>query len=266
MPSFTLTRKPLSWFKKNPTNRKPGDEQKLRHLGKSLRTGQANPVLTQPDGEIIAGNRRFEAALLDGLTELEVKIADQQLSESEAKLWQLTENLHREDLTGYEKWQGCAELLALNPTWTAKELADYLNLDPSSITRNLSPSKTIPEAQEALKQGLIGISDSYALSKEALEDQPAFLQMKLAGASRDALESARRKARNGTKSAVRVRSVRCVLPSGVKIVVTGGSISLDTLIDSLGEAAKQARKARKQGLDAKTFQAVMSAKQKKGEA
>src|SRR5580704_15562883 len=154
MPEFTLTRKPLSWFKKNPKNRKPDDEQKLRHLGESLRVGQVHPILAQPDGEIIAGHRRFGGALLVGLTDLEVKISDQQLSESEAKMWQLTENLHREDLTAYEKWQDCAALRALNPTWNAKELADYLNLDPSSITRNLSPSKTIPEAQEALKQGL----------------------------------------------------------------------------------------------------------------
>lgn len=186
MVQFTLTRKPLSWFKKNPKNRKRRDEQQVRRLGESLRVGQAHPALAQPDGELIAGYGRFEGALLIGLPDLEVKIADQQLSESEAKWWQLTENLHREDLTAYEKWQGCAELLALNPTWNAKELADYLNLDPSSITRHLSPSKTIPEAQEALKQGLIGISDCYALSKEPLADQPALLQMKLAGASRDA--------------------------------------------------------------------------------
>src|SRR5580704_12989517 len=59
MPEFTLTRKPLTWFKKNPKNRKPDDEQKLRHLGESLRVGQVHPILAQPDGEIIAGHRRF---------------------------------------------------------------------------------------------------------------------------------------------------------------------------------------------------------------
>ena len=40
-------------------------------------------------------------------------------------------------------------------------------------------------------------------------------------------------------------------------------MSLDDLIESLGEAQKEAKKAREQGLDAKTFQAVMKEKSKK---
>jgi ParB family chromosome partitioning protein len=49
----------------------------------------------------------------------------------------------------------------------------------------------------------------------------------------------------------------------VCIVASGNGLSLDDLIESLGEAQKEAKKARDQGLDAKTFQAVLRDKSKK---
>jgi hypothetical protein len=53
------------------------------------------------------------------------------------------------------------------------------------------------------------------------------------------------------------------LSSGVSIVASGAELSLDDLVDSLGQAQKEARKARDQGQDIKSFQAVMAAKSKK---
>jgi len=61
---------------------------------------------------------------------------------------------------------------------------------------------------------------------------------------------------------VRVKRIACPLPSGVSIVVSGEELSLDDLIEALGEAQKEAKKAREQGLDAKTFRAVMKDKAK----
>src|ERR1039457_463375 len=104
-----LIAKPLSWFKINPQVRKFFDEADLRRLGESLKVRQLQAVLTQPDGTLIAGERRYRAALLVGLATLEVKIADETLDASQVKLWQITENIQRADLSGYEKWQGCAE-------------------------------------------------------------------------------------------------------------------------------------------------------------
>ena len=40
------------------------------------------------------------------------------------------------------------------------------------------------------------------------------------------------------------------------IVASGEGLTLDDLIESLGEAQREAKKAREQGLDARTFQAV----------
>lgn len=257
-----ITRKPLSWFKLRPQARKKFDEDGLRRLGESLKRRQVMPVLAQPDGTIIAGERRFRAAQLVGLESLEVTIADRQLSDSEAALWQLTENMLREDLTGYEKWVGCTDILSMNVDWQAKDLAEHLHVDPSLITRILSPSKCIFEVQEALKEGKVGLSDTYAISKQPEAKQSAMLAFKLSGASRDELESVGRRERRKENAGAKVSSIRCQLASGVRVVVSGAAICIDTLIDALAEAGREAKRARDQGQDAKTLQAILKNKSK----
>ena len=162
-----LTTKPVGWFKTNPQARKVFDDKELRLLGESLRHKQLQPVLAKPDGMIIAGERRYRAAKLVDLPSLMVIVTDEPLTDAEVRAIQLTENVHRADLTGFEKWQACKELLELNSGWQGKDLAEHLHLDPSSVTRLLSPSKCIVEVQDALRDGKIGISDAYALSKLA---------------------------------------------------------------------------------------------------
>jgi ParB/RepB/Spo0J family partition protein len=259
-----ITRKPLSWLKVNPQVRKTFDEESLRRLGESLKMRQLQPVLAQPDGTVIAGERRLRAAQLVGLETLEVKIADRQLSDSETKLWQLTENMQREDLAGYEKWLACTEILAMNVDWHAKDLAEHLSLDPSSITRLLSASKTLGPVQDAFKEGKLGVSDVYAISKLPPADQLGLLALKLSGASRDALEEAGRKARSGPKPAAKLSRAQLVLTSGIKIVVSGAAICIDSLLDAFADAARELRKAREQNLSVKTLEAVLKNKQSKG--
>src|SRR5581483_10406877 len=187
-----LTTKPLAFFKTDPKQpRKQFTEADLLSLGASMKTlGQLQPVGARPDGTLLWGERRYRAAQLVGLAELAVILTDRKLSDSEIRLIQLTENLHRAGLTGYEKWLGCAELMALNPHWQLKDLAAHLHLDPSMVTRLLSPSKCVPAWQEALKAGKVGISDCYAAAKLEEKEQAELLSLKLSGASRDAIEQA----------------------------------------------------------------------------
>jgi len=258
-----MTTKPLSWFKINPQVRKTFDEGELRQLGESLKAKQLQPVLAQPDGTLIAGERRYRAAKLVGLATLEVKIADEQLSESQVRVWQLTENMQRADLTGHEKWQGCAELMCMNPSWAMKDLAEHLRLDPSMVTKLLSPSKCIAEVQQALAEGKVGVTDCYAMSNLPDKEQAGLLALKLSGASRDAIVQASRKSRNHDAPAVRMSRVKCILPSGINVVVSGDGVSLDESIEALGEAVKEMKRARELGYTAKTFAAAMKDKAKK---
>lgn len=258
-----MTTKPLSWFKLNSQVRKSFDEEELRLLGESLKAKQLQPVLAQPDGTLIAGERRVRAARIVGLASLEVKIADEQLSESQIRIWQLTENMLRSDLTGHEKWQGCFELMCMNPSWAMKDLAEHLRLDPSMVTKLLSPSKCIPEVQQALAEGKVGITDCYAMSSLPDKEQAGLLALKLSGASRDAIVQASRQNRKPDAPAVRMSRVKCVLPSGISVLVSGEGVSLDESIDALGDAIREMKRARELGYTAKTFAAAMKDKSKK---
>ena len=66
---------------------------------------------------------------------------------------------------------------------------------------------------------------------------------------------------------MKLTRVNFMLPSaGVQFVVKGDGLSLDDLCDSLGEAVREVKRARDQGQDIKSFQAVMTARAKNGNA
>ena len=110
----------------------------------------------------------------------------------------------------------------------------------------------------------MGITTCYELSRASGEEQSELLQLQQSGASRDALAERIRKKKRADTSAVRAKRIMCPLSSGISIAVSGKGLTLDDLIEALGDAQKEAKKAREQGLDAKTFGAVMKDKSRKG--
>lgn len=268
-----ISMKPTGWLKPDPKNprklpddtdpRKEQWEKDLDRLGDDmLARGVLVPLLARLDATIIDGWRRWLAALRKGIKELPVIVTD--TPETEIAGIQLATVFHKADLTGAEKWMACCGILQAHPDWQLKNLAEFLHLDPSMVTRLLSPSKCIPAWQEALAAGKVGISDCYAASKLGEVEQAELLRLKLSGASRDAIEKAGRKQRTAATSTVKVSRIKAMLPSGVSIVASGEGLTLDDLIESLGEAQREAKKAREQGLDARTFQAVLRDRAKKG--
>jgi ParB/RepB/Spo0J family partition protein len=259
-----LTKKPTAFFKADPNQpRKYFNESTLRALGESLRVRQNDPVQAKPDGTLIDGERRWRAGCLVGLETLDAIITDAALTDSQVAMVRLTSFFHREDLTAYDKWHACKQLLELNPGWHAKDLAEQLHVDPSMVTRLLSPSKCIPAWQEALKEGRVGISDVYAASKLPESEQAGLLDLKLSGASRDTIERSGRTKRSAGSPAVKVNRVKCLLPSGVQIVISGNGVSLDQSIEALTEAIKEMKRARELGYTSKTFAAAMKDKARK---
>jgi ParB family chromosome partitioning protein len=239
--------------------RKFFDEEELRRLGENIKSyGLLQPLLVRKDGVLLAGERRYRAMQLMGIKEAQVIVTEKVLSDSEVWLIQLAENLHRSDISGYEKWYGCTELMNMNPGWQMKDLARALSLDPSMVTRLLSPGKCVEAAQAALRDRKISISDCYALSKLDPSEQPALLAMKLAGASRDQIEQAGRKRRNGTVPAIRMSRVKIPMPRAT-LVISGKELSMAEVVELLAETLKEAKKAAAQ-FDVKTFQSMMSDK------
>ncbi len=93
------------------------DEGALNDLADSIRTqGIMQPILVRPLStgrnakyEIIAGERRFRAAQLAGLTEVPVLVREVQ--DENAAVMALIENIQREDLNPLEEAQGVRRLL-----------------------------------------------------------------------------------------------------------------------------------------------------------
>jgi ParB family chromosome partitioning protein len=256
-----LTTKPLSWFKAANV-RRHFDEEELRLLGESLKQRQIHPVIAKPDGTLIDGERRLRAARLVGQETLDTVVTDENLTSEQVTEIQLVSAFHRAALTGWEQFEGLRALQAAHPEWKQQDLAERLHISAKMVRVIASVADCIPEVQDALKDRRIGISDCYPLSLHPAEEQAVLLARKLEGASRDDLVREGRKRRNGPVAAVRVSKIKCRLSSGVTITVSGDSISLDELIDALAEAQKEARKARDQNLDARTWQAVMRDKAK----
>lgn len=94
--------------------RRAFDDRTLTDLAASIRTqGVLQPLLVRPvpgGHEIVAGERRWRAAQLAGLTEVPVVIRD--LSDREARYLALIENLQREDLNMLDEVDAKLELVA----------------------------------------------------------------------------------------------------------------------------------------------------------
>lgn len=258
----TIQMKATGLLKADPQNpRKTTDENNLDHLGDDmLARGVLVPLLVRPEMTIIDGWRRWLAAQRKAIKELPVIITDK--PETEIRGIQLATVFHKADLTGYEKWLACAELMCMNPGWQLKELAEFLHVDPSSVTRLASPSRCTADWQQALKEGRVGVSDCYAASKLPEKEQAGLLALKLSGASRDAIEQAGRKKRNGNKPTVKLSRVKIAI-RGATVVVSGKDLSMADVVELLTETLKEARKAAEQ-YDVKTFQSMMRDKAKAG--
>ena len=94
--------------------RKSFDEEALEELANSIAThGVLQPLLVRPlpDGgyRLVAGERRWRASRMAGLTEVPVVIRE--MSDSEEMELALVENLQREDLNPIEEAQGLSLLM-----------------------------------------------------------------------------------------------------------------------------------------------------------
>ena len=251
----------------NAQVRKEYDPKKQEELTASVKLlGVLMALLVMPSRVLLAGHRRLRAAIDAGLETVPVIITDRLLSDSEIRVIQLTENMHRADLKQIEQVEGVEEVARLNPEKTNKDLAKILGFEASMITRLRSAAKVIPSVREALAAEKIGLSTVYAISKcESPAEQEQMLAQALSGASRDAIEQAglrSRKEKSAKDEDGKTAKVHCVLPSGVQITVSGKGLSLGSAIEALTDGIREMRAAKANGYTAKTFAASMKDKAK----
>lgn len=128
----------------------------IEGLAESIkRFGLISPIAVTPNGELLAGGRRFKAAQLAGLEEVPVRIIVE-LSERDKRLVELEENIQRKELSWKEEISLKAEIDRLlrvdNPQHTQKETAlEYFGETPANFSRDLELARAIevfPELKE----------------------------------------------------------------------------------------------------------------------
>jgi ParB family chromosome partitioning protein len=134
--------------------RKRFDEEKLAELAQSIRTyGIVQPIIVQRSGErytIIAGERRYRAARLAGLTEVPVVVKE--YSEQEYMEVSLVENLQREDLNPIEEAQAMRMLMDEHRL-TQDELSGRLGKSRSAVANTLRLLSLPDEVRELVVSG-----------------------------------------------------------------------------------------------------------------
>ncbi len=146
--------------------RKTFDDATLQELALSIKNnGVVQPLIVRKTAvpqqyEIIAGERRWRAAKLAGITELPVIIAD--YSDNEAMTIALTENLQREDLNAIEEAEALARLRDAYSI-TQEELAEKLGKNRSSVANALRLLQLPEGMRAAIAQGVLSAGHGRAL-------------------------------------------------------------------------------------------------------
>jgi ParB family chromosome partitioning protein len=181
------------------------DSQAMQSLVESVKQhGILSPLLVRPKGqdlyELVAGERRYRAAVSAGLDEVPVVIRE--LTDEDALQVALLENLQREDLNPLEETEGILQLLALklnqssesaiallnaaahpernsvdnvihSPEWqtVVEVLTSVGKFTPESFRTNRLPLLNLPDdIKEALRSGRLSYTKARAIAR--LKKQP----------------------------------------------------------------------------------------------
>lgn len=141
------------------------NQQALQELAESIKTqGVMQPILVRPiaDGrhEIVAGERRWRAARIAGLTSVPVLVRD--IPDRQALAAALIENIQREDLNPLEEAAGIARLTQ-EFGLTHAAAAEVLGKSRAAVTNLLRLLELAPPVRELLAQGRLDMGHARAL-------------------------------------------------------------------------------------------------------
>ena len=157
--------------------RKDFDAAKLQELADSIqRHGVVQPIIVRQKGSrytIVAGERRFRAARMAGLTTVPVIVKD--MEEAQVMEVALIENLQREDLNPIEE-AAAIRFLMQQHDLTQEEVSKRLAKSRPAIANSLRLLSLPEQIQDYLKKGQLQAGHARALA--GLQDEK--LQLALA--------------------------------------------------------------------------------------
>ena len=156
------------------------DEEAINALAKSVKEkGILQPILVRKQNdkyEIIAGERRYRAALQAGLTE--VPVIEKSMADNEALEIALIENIVRQDLTPLEEAKGFEQLMQ-EFAYTQEKLSEVIGKSRSYIANTLRLLNLPDGVKSLLNQGkltagharcLIGLQDAEELASKIVAE------------------------------------------------------------------------------------------------
>ncbi len=161
------TRIPLNQIEPNPDQpRKDFDEASLEELAESIAMHDIiQPITLVKVGkkkyQIIAGERRWRAAIKAGLDDIPAYIRD--ASAQEKLEWGLLENLQREDLNAIEVALAYRQLMD-SCELTQEQVGERMNKNRSTITNYLRLLRLPPNIQAGVRNGDISMGHARVIS------------------------------------------------------------------------------------------------------
>ena len=198
------------------------DPESLAELAGSIKAqGVMQPILVRPleagRYEIVAGERRWRAARMAGLTSVPALVRE--MPDRHALAIALIENLQREDLNALEEAAGVKRLIE-EFGMTHVEAAEALGRSRVAVTNALRLLELAPPVQELLREGKLDMGHARALL--AL---PALKQVEIA--------------RIAVAKALSVRQVEALVAGLAKRPATNGRAKVDRDIARLEEEVSQ---------------------------
>ncbi len=153
------------------------DAEALSALSESIKeNGVLQPILVRPllggGYQIVAGERRYRASRMAGLTEIPAVIRE--LSDHKTMELALIENLQREDLSPIEEAKGYLTLQQ-NYEMTQEEIATAMGKSRPAIANSLRLLKLPEEVQTMVSDGKLSAGHARALS--AVEDSQEVIKL-----------------------------------------------------------------------------------------
>jgi len=176
--STSAKRIPLSHIEPNPNQpRRDFDEQALKELSSSIKLHdiiQPLTVVQLSPGKykLIAGERRYRAAKMAGLTDVPVYLReanDQQILELA-----LLENLQREDLNAIEIGLSYKRMME-ELHFTQEEVAERMGKERSTVANYIRLLKLPPDIQVAVRNGKMSMGHARAIINVDHVDNQLFI-------------------------------------------------------------------------------------------
>ena len=141
------------------------DQESLEELAASIRSqGLMQPVVVRPRAtggfELIAGERRWRAAQLAGLTRIPAVVKE--VSDEQASAMALIENIQREDLNPLEE-ASALQRLRDEFQLTQQQVADAVGKSRVAVTNLLRLLNLAPAVRELLQSGALEMGHARAL-------------------------------------------------------------------------------------------------------